>query len=178
MKGAYWLGAVLLSGAVYVLAWWALDGQAREADARAQARRDSIVAVLAQRHALDSVRLVGWADSVVQVRGDSLRALLASTAARVVVRLPAHIRTVIERDTLRDTVAVAGADVRVLLVSDSAQRVRGDSLQGELDQCAYDVQQCMDDLQKRPSTCNRWTAFGAGFSSGLVTGLGACVLAD
>lgn len=178
MKGAYWLGAVLISGAVYGLAWWALDGQARGADQRAQARRDSVVAVLAQRHALDSVRLVGWADSVVNARGDSLRALLASTAARVVVRLPAHIRTVIERDTLRDTVTVAGADVRVLLVSDSAQRVRGDSLQGELDQCVYDVQQCTDDLQKRPSTCNRWTAFGAGFSSGLVIGLGACVLAD
>jgi hypothetical protein len=178
VNGRWWIGAVLLSGAVYGLAWWALDGQAREADQRAKARRDSVVAVLAQRHALDSVRLVGWADSVVQVRGDSLRALLASTAARVVVRLPAHIRTVIERDTLRDTVTVAGSDVRVLLVSDSAQRVRGDSLQGELDQCAYDVQQCMDDLQKRPSTCNRWTAFGAGFSSGLVTGLGACVLAD
>ena len=178
MNGRWWIGAVLLSGAAYGLAWWALDGQARDADQRAQARRDSVVAVLAQRHALDSVRLVGWADSVVQVRGDSLRALLASTAARVVVRLPAHIRTVIERDTLRDTVVVAGADVRVLLVSDSAQRVRGDSLQGELDQCAYDVQQCMDDLQKRPSTCNRWTAFGAGFTSGAVIGLGACFLSD
>jgi len=174
VNGRWWLGAVVLSGAVYGLAWWALDGQAREADARAQARRDSGVAVLAQRHALDSVRLVGWADSVVQVRGDSLRALLASTAARAVVRLPAHIRTVIERDTLRDTVVVAGADVRVLLVSDSAQRVRGDSLQGELDQCVYDLEEAMN----RPETPARWpwSAFGAGFGLGTVVGSAGCAV--
>ena len=90
MNERWWLGAVILAGAVYGLAWWALDGQAREADARAQARRDSVVSVRAQRHALDSVRLVGWADSVVNARGDSLRALLASTAARVVVREMHH----------------------------------------------------------------------------------------
>lgn len=174
MKGAYWLGAVLLSGAVYGLAWWALDGQARDADARAQARRDSVVAVLAQRHTMDSVRLVGWADSVVQVRGDSLRALLASTAARVVVRLPAHIRTVIERDTLLDTVTVAGADVRVLLVSDSAQRVRGDSLSGELDQCVYDLNEAMS----RPAPAPRWSwgSFQAGVGVGAAGAAAACIL--
>lgn len=175
VNGRWWLGAVLLSGAVYGLAWWALDGQAREADQRAQARRDSVVAVLAQRHALDSVRLVGWADSVVQVRGDSLRALLASTAARAVVRLPAHIRTVIERDTLRDTVVVAGADVRVLLVSDSAQRVRGDSLQGELDQCVYDLNEAMS----RPAPAPRWSwgSFQAGVGVGAAGASAACIFA-
>ena len=174
MNGRWWLGAVLLSGAVYGLAWLALDGQAREADARSQDRRDSIVAVLAQRHALDSVRLVGWADSVVAVRGDSLRDLLASTAARVVVRLPAHIRTVIERDTLRDTVTVAGSDVRVLLVSDSAQRVRGDSLAGELDQCVYDLEEAMH----RPEAPARWSwsAFGIGFGLGAAAGSAGCAV--
>ena len=174
MNGRWWLGAVILSGAVYGLAWWALDGQAREADARAQARRDSIVAVLAQRHALDSVRLVGWADSVVNARGDSLRALLASTAARVVVRLPAHIRTVIERDTLMDTVTVAGADVRVLLVSDSAQRVRGDSLAGELDQCVYDLNEAM----ARPAPAPRWSwgSFQAGVGVGFAGAAAACIV--
>lgn len=174
MNGRWWLGAAIFSGAVYGLAWWALDGQAREADARAQARRDSIVAVLAQRHALDSVRLVGWADSVVNARGDSLRALLASTAARVVVRLPAHIRTVIERDTLRDTVTVAGSDVRVLLVSDSAQRVRGDSLAGELDQCVYDLNEAMS----RPAPAPRWSwgSFEAGVGVGAAGAAAACIL--
>lgn len=174
MKGAYWLGAVLLSGAVYGLAWWALDGQAREADQRAQARRDSVVAVLAQRHAMDSARLVGWADSVVQVRGDSLRALLASTAARAVVRLPAHIRTVIERDTLRDTVVVAGSDVRVLLVSDSAQRVRVDSLQGELDQCVYDLNEAMS--RPAPAPRRSWGSFQAGVGVGAAGAAAACIL--
>ena len=166
VNGRWWLGAVILSGAVYGLAWWALDGQAREADQRAQARRDSLVSHYAARYTRDSVRLEQWRDSIESMPPDTL-------IRRVVRYIRTHDTAWIDTGST-DTVGV----VRWLAVSDSAQRVRGDSLQGELDQCAYDVQQCMDDLQKRPSTCNRWTAFGAGFSSGLVTGLGACVLAD
>ena len=177
MKGAYWLGAALLSGAVYGLVWWALDGQAREADARAQDRLDSVVAVLAQRRALDSVRLVGWADSVVRVRGDSLRALLATMAQRAVTRLPAHVRKIVERDTIRipDTLWVPGSDLRVLLVSDSAQRVRGDSLAGELDQCVYDLEEAMS----RTSPAPRWSwgSFEAGVGIGAAGAAAACIFA-
>ena len=172
MKGAYWLGSMILSGAVYGLAWWALDGQAREADQRAQDRRDSLVAYHAARYAQDSARLVGWADSVVTARGDSLRGLVATTAQRAVIRLPAHVRTIIERDTLRDTLWVPGSDLRVLVVSDSAQRVRGDSLQGEYDQCAYDLREALD----RPETPARWSwsAFGVGLGAGFGLGAASC----
>jgi hypothetical protein len=172
VNGRWWLGAVLLSGAVYGLAWWALDGHAREAGQRAQDRRDSLVAYHAAMYAQDSARLVGWTDSVVTARGDSLRALVASTAQRAVVRLPGPVRTIIERDTVRDTVSVAGADLRVLVVSDSAQRVRGDSLQGELDQCAYDLREALD----RPETPARWSwsAFGVGLGAGFGLGAASC----
>jgi hypothetical protein len=77
---------------------------------------------------IDSLRLLAWADSVVALRGDSLRAAAGRRAAVVRPRLPA----VIQRDTVRDTVTVPGADLRALLVSDSACRVRCDSLEAAL----------------------------------------------
>lgn len=178
MNGRWWSLAIASSLLAYGLAWWAMEGysrgQAQLASEEAQARRDSVVSVLAARRAVDSVRLVSWADSVVAARGDSLRALVASTAQRAVVRLPGHVRTVIERDTVRDTLWVPGSDLRVLVVSDSAQRVRGDSLQGELDQCAYDLREALD----RPEAPPRWSwsAFGLGVGVGSAGASAACLL--
>lgn len=180
VNGRWWSLAIASSLLAYGLAWWALDGynrsQAQRVAEEAQARRDSVVSVLAARRAVDSARLVGWADSVVGARGDSLRALVASTAQRAVVRLPGHVRKIVERDTLRipDTVWVPGSDLRVLVVSDSAQRVRGDSLQGELDQCAYDLREALD----RPETQPRWSwsAFGLGVGVGSAGAAAACML--
>ena len=80
----------------------------------------------------------------------------------------------IERDTIRDSVVVAGADLRVLLVSDSAQRVRADSLQGEMDQCAYDLGEALN----RPETPARWSwsAFGLGVGVGAAGAAAACLV--
>ena len=66
--------------------------------------------------------------------------------------------------------------VRWLAVSDSSQRVRGDSLAGELVQCRYDADQCADELQKRPTTCSGWSAFGAGVAVGFSSAAAGCVL--
>ena len=163
MKGAYWLGAVLLSGAVYVLAWWALDGQAREADARAQARRDSLVSHYATRYTRDSARLEQWRDSIESMPPDTL-------IRRVVRYIRTHDTAWIDTGST-DTVGV----VRWLAVSDSAQRVRGDSLQGELDQCVYDLNEAMS----RPAPAPRWSwgSFEAGVGVGAAGAAAACILA-
>ena len=162
MKGAYWLGAVLLSGAVYGLAWWALDGQAREADARAQARRDSLVSHYATRYTRDSVRLEQWRDSIESMPPDTL-------IRRVVRYIRTHDTAWIDTGST-DTVGV----VRWLAVSDSAQRVRGDSLAGELDQCVYDLEEAMS----RTSPAPRWSwgSFEAGVGVGAAGAAAACIL--
>ena len=71
-----------------------------------------------------------------------------------------------------DTVEV----IRWLAASDSSQRVRGDSLAGELAQCRYDADQCSEALQARPESCGTWSAFGLGFGVGFSAAAGACVL--
>ena len=163
MNGRWWIGAVLLSGAVYGLAWWALDGQARESDQRAQARRDSIVSHYATRYTRDSVRLEQWRDSIESMPPDTL-------IRRVVRYIRTHDTAWVDTGST-DTVGV----VRWLAVSDSAQRVRGDSLQGELDQCVYDLNEAMS----RPAPAPRWSwgSFEAGVGVGAAGAAAACILA-
>ncbi len=163
MKGTYWLGAVLLSGAVYGLAWWALDGQAREADARAQARRDSLVSHYATRYTRDSARLEQWRDSIESMPPDTL-------IRRVVRYIRTHDTAWVDTGST-DTVGV----VRWLSVSDSAQRVSRDSLAGELDQCVYDLNEAMS----RPAPAPRWSwgSFQAGVGVGAAGAAAACIFA-
>lgn len=137
-------------------------------DPRSLDLRDS---VQAQRWA-DSAALVEYGRTVERTRGDSLAALLAARATVWRTRtLPARVDTLIARDTVRDSVLMAGADLRACLLVDSALVVRGDSLAGELVQARFDADQCADELRKRPTTCNGWTAF----RWGVVAGLGACL---
>lgn len=177
MNGRCWLAAVAVCGALYSVAWWAVErwtcDHDRHVAAVRQAERDSIVAHWSAVRTRDSVRLVQWAESVVLRRGDSLRVVLSEMALRERPRLPVQIRTVVERDTIRDSVVVAGSDLRVLLVSDSAQRVRADSLQGELDQCVYDLGEALN----RPETPARWSwsAFGLGVGVGSAGAAAACL---
>lgn len=120
----------------------------------------------------DSAALVEYGRTIERMRGDSLAALLSARAtAWRTRRLPGRVDTVIARDTVRDSVLVAGADVRACLMADSALVVRIDSLSGELVQARYDADQCADDLRRRPTTCGGWTAFGLGVAAGI----GACV---
>lgn len=75
--------------------------------------RDSLM----RARVLDSVRLRAWADSVVALRGDSLRSVFSRRAAALrprIVHLPGAV------DTVRDSVFVAGADLRTFAIADSA----------------------------------------------------------
>jgi len=67
-----------------------------------------------------------------------------------------------------DTVEV----VRWLAVSDSTQRVRGDSLEGEVVQARFDADQCNEALAAKPS--GYWQGFGQGFTVGIGLGLAGC----
>lgn len=134
----------------------------------------------------DSVQAHRWADSsaliehgrnIERARGDSLVALLsARTTVWRTRMLPGRVDTLIARDTVRDSVLVAGADVRACLLVDTALIVRADSLAGELAQARYDADQCAEELRKRPATCNGWTAFGLGFGAGSALTTAACAV--
>lgn len=167
-----WLSVVVCVPLLWFAWRWTEEHEQRRA-AMAQASRDSLTAYHAARHAADSARLVAWADRVVTLRGDSLAVVLAerALAARRWRYLPGRVDTPIQSDTLRDTVCVAGADLRAVLVVDSAQRVRADSLQGELDQARYDLGEC----QERPQR-GAWAAFGAGVAVGMAGAAAACLV--
>lgn len=132
--------------------------------------------VQAQRWA-DSAALVEYGRTVERARGDSLAALLAARATIWRTRwLPARVDTLIARDTVRDSVLVAGADLRACLLVDSALVVRGDSLAGELVQARFDADQCSEALQARPESCGTWSAFGLGLGAGFSAAAAGCAL--
>jgi hypothetical protein len=139
------------------------------ADSRRARVNDSITIA----SALSRVSLEEFGREVERARGDSLAALLASRATVWRTRvLPGRVDTLIARDTLRDSVLVAGADVRACLLADSSLSVLSDSLRGELVQVRYDLQTC----EKRPTSCNGWSAFGLGFGLGATVGAAACLV--
>lgn len=118
---------------------------------------------LRRDRAEDSARLRAWADSVVRLRGDSLRAVFGRRAAALrprVVRL-------VEVDTLRDSIWVSEADVRTVLVADSACRVEVDSLRGVVAIRGAERDSVAAIPKPRP-----WGWFAAG----VAVGLGGCFL--
>ena len=127
-------------------------------------------------------RAVALAESLATARAEARANLAAWDAAlqdrdtvvrRVVRYIAAHDTAIVWRDSWRaDTVEV----IRWLAVSDSSQRVRGDSLAGELVQCRYDADQCSEALRERPESCGTWSAFGLGFGLGATAAAGACAL--
>ena len=124
--------------------------------------------------ALARVSMAEYERKVEEARGDSLAALLAAQAVRVRVRW--RLDTLVHRDTIRDSVLVAGEDVRAVLVSDSACAVRADSLAGELVQARYDVDQCAEEIAKKPTSCSGWSAFGIGVGVGAAASAAACLV--
>ena len=126
------------------------------------------------------LRVVALAESLATARAEAranLDAWMIALQDRDTV-IKRVVRYVVRHDTAwRDTDDVDTVElVRWLAVSDSSQRVRGDSLAGELIQCRYDADQCSEALQARPESCGTWSAFGLGFGLGATTAAGACVL--
>ncbi len=160
------LVALLLATAGLVALAWHLrpsEAPAPPPGASLASLRDS----LTHARVLDSVRLHAWADSVVALRGDSLRAAFGRRAASLrprVVHLPGSV------DTVRDTVEVAGADLRTVLLSDSLCWDSVASLRGRirLDSARLDSAR----TAPRPTCPRPWGWFAAG----VATGLGACLM--
>lgn len=169
----FWFCAVLLGVMIVYGNRWGNEADQRQA-VEARRVRDSLVASHAAQHSADSARLVAWADRVVRLRGDSLAVAFAgrAQASRRWVYLPGRLDTLIQRDTIRDSVVVAGADLRADAIVDSARNVRADSLQGELDQAVYDLNECQERPERGP-----WAAFGAGVAVGAAGASAACIFA-
>lgn len=133
-------------------------GSARLADQRSVALAESLTTARSEARA----NLAAW-DAALQDR---------DTVVRRVVRY------VVRHDTAwRDTGAADTVElIRWLAVSDSSQRVRGDSLAGELVQCRYDADQCAEEIAKKPTSCNGWSAFGIGVGVGAAASAAACLV--
>jgi hypothetical protein len=126
------------------------------------------------------LRAGALAESLATARAAALANLAAWEAAlqdrdTVIHRV---IRYVVRHDTAwRDTGSLDTIEVvRWLALSDSTQRVRGDSLAGELVQCRYDADQCAEEIAKRPTSCNEWSAFGIGVGVGAAASAAACLM--
>lgn len=124
-------------------------------------------------------RAVALAESLATARAEAaynLQAWEASLQDRdtVVRRVVKYIQRhdtawrVLADSATTDTVEV----VRWLAVSDSTQRVRGDSLEGEVVHARFDADQCNEALAAKPS--GYWQGFGQGFTVGIGLGLAGC----
>lgn len=153
---------MVLSGALGFAACWSLH---KPAPVVADHRGVEMAESLATARAEAAAHLQSWRDS--------LQAMPRDTVVRRVVRyIRDHDTALVWRDSMQtDTVEV----VRWLAASDSGCRVSLDSLEGELGQARFDVDQCAEELAKRPATCGKWSAFGIGFLGGTAAGLAACV---
>lgn len=126
------------------------------------------------------LRAVALAESLATARAEARANLAAWDAAlqdrdTVVQRVVRYIQ---RHDTAwRDTGSLDTVEiVRWLALSDSTQRVRGESLAGELVQCRYDADQCAEEIAKRPTSCNGWSAFGIGVGVGAAASAAACLV--
>ena len=159
------VAVVLLALVACCMIGWGL-GRLSAGSAHPEDQHVALAESLATARAEAASRLQSWRDS--------LRSMPRDTVVRRVVRYIA------EHDTAhvwRDSgPADTGEVIRWLAASDSSQRVRGDSLAGELAQCRYDADQCSDALQARPESCGTWSAFGLGIGVGFSAAAGACVL--
>jgi hypothetical protein len=122
--------------------------------------RDSLHA----EHTVDSLRLLVWTDSVLALRGDSLRRVLGRHAQTVRVR--DRIDTL--RDTVHDSVMVPAADVRTLLIADSACQVRVDSLEGSVLVATTERDQADSATRQAKRSARVWQAATVGLGVVLV----------
>ena len=123
-------------------------GSAHPEDQQAVALAESLSTARAEA----ASRLQSWRDS--------LRSMPRDTVVRRVVRyIAAHDAARVWRDS---GPADTGEVIRWLAAADSGCRVSLDSANGETMQARFDADQCADELQKRPTTCSGWSAFGAG----------------
>lgn len=122
--------------------------------------------------ALSRVSLAEFGRQAAQARGDSLAAILEALAARS--RARPRVRAlvpVMPHDTGRT--CVADSVLRIVAVGDSACRVEADSLRGSNVEKAFEIEALTErnrELEQRPESCSRWSAFGAG----ALAGCGVC----
>lgn len=160
-----WTVPAILIVAVGCLVWWHSERtpQFRPSQESIEARAKIIA-----DHKLSGVRFQAFREGLESATPDTVW----KTATRYVKR---HDTAWLTDTAIRDT----GTEVvRWLTLSDSSQRVRGDSLEGvvalrelALADSSIALQACRDQVG-RPA----WTALGTAFASGLAVGLGACVI--
>lgn len=76
------------------------------------------------------------------------------------------------KDTLRDTVCLAGADVREDMILDSAEKVRGDSARDVLAECEFDKGILIEKIDEGPPLKDRAKDAGAGVLAAILIFLG------
>ena len=167
-------GFLIAMGIVAFVMFGIVQATKRPEPVKQSPRRVVLADSLGRSRTLDSARLVEYGRKLANARGDSLAALLAHRA--VVLRTRWRVDTLVQADTVRDSVVVASSDVRTILLADSACVVRADSLAGELVQARYDAQECSEELRKRPTSCSGWSAFGLGFGVGAAATAGVCAM--
>ena len=152
------IAALAFAAALLVARWMPVKPAPLPSDAKVVALAESLATARAEARA----NLEAWATALEH----------RDTVVRVVVRYVARHDTAWRDTGTVDTVEL----VRWLAVSDSSQRVRSDSLEGELVQCRYDAQTCSEALQARPESCGTWTAFGLGFLGGFSAAAAGCAV--
>ncbi len=127
---------------------------------------------------VDDRKAVALAESLATARAEARHNLQAWEKA--LQDRDTVVRRVVKYIQRHDTAWATGKDslhvdtvevVRWLAVSDSTQRVRGDSLEGEVVQARFDADQCNEALaEARKSSPGYWRGFRDGGSAGLIVG--------
>lgn len=121
------------------------------------------------QYIIDTAGLGKYRDQVSQAVGDSLRELFASKAKQIRVRSPRSPSIPGDTTILRDTVCLAGEDVRTVLIHDSSVTVPLDSNRSAVKEL---VEERKEFPEKLKETKRR------GFTSGVTyTATGAAILA-
>jgi hypothetical protein len=153
--------ALAFLGTLVALCWSPVEPSPAVDDRKAVALAESLATARAEaRHNLQE-----W-EKALQDRDTVVR--------RVVKYIQRHDTAwrVLADSATTDTVEV----VRWLAVSDSTQRVRGDSLEGEVVQARFDADQCNEALAAKPS--RYWQGFGHGAMVGGSAALAICGVVD
>lgn len=127
------------------------------------------------QYILDTAGLGAYKEQVAAAVGDSLARMVASRAASIRSRSRSNPSSpVLDTMILRDTVCLAGEDVRTIIFHDSSVIVSRDSARNFLAECSFDRDQLADSLARveEPSRFWKW---GFALSSVAVLTLGAVV---
>ena len=121
------------------------------------------------KYVVDSSKLDQYREEVARLRDDSAGLARQFAIVARARRATARIDTIRDTTKERDTVCLAGEDVRSVLIEDSALVVQRDSARNVLAECEFDREALLDSIQERrePSDLPRKVAL---FSTGAVVG--------